>query len=223
MKKILFFSFLLISMTAFPQKDSTLIKFYYLNNKDLSIICELNNIQYIGISCSDLSMRGKKFLLSFDEYENGKKIKEDTTGLTCKSIKIPFIIGKDTIDYTFNDCKEAIFSEKDSVYKITFAGKLDKDTFKLVIAYSNGAESYKRFLGNANYSLRTVICTPNNEVKIKLNTLTPILAYTLPFDIENTGSSYSIGSYCILGMENVDTWHTKFKVKHYYIINLKIE
>jgi len=212
----IFLTFMLSAIAALSQSDSACINFNYLD-KDLSLISELSDIQYIGISCTDTNMHGKKFLLSFDEYLNGKKIMEDTSQLICKVEKIPFIMGKDTVYEIFDLCSRMKFHNDDSIFKIRFAGRLLKDTFKLIMDYG-GVKLYKLFTGDEKYSLRLISCATGNETKIKLNQLTPLLAYTPPF--ETTGGA---ASYCILGMEKIDDWFTKFKVKHYYVVNIKIE
>jgi hypothetical protein len=161
-------------------------------------------------------MHGKRFLLSFDEYLNGKKIMEDTSLLICKDDTIKFM--RDSVEFgyeIFNFCNDMTFLEEDSVYRMRFAGKLTADSFKLAIY---GCVNFTRKLaGKENYSFRPVICT--NDLRFPINQLTPLLAYTSPFETDAKGS----GSFCILGTEKVETWFEKFKVKHYYIINLKIE
>ena len=79
----------------------------------------------------------------------------------------------------------------------------------------------KKFKGNENYSLRDLNCSSSHEIKVPIDKVFPILSYTPPFKSEE--SANSIGSYCMLGMEKVDKWFDKFKVKHYYIINIKIQ
>jgi len=206
----------MISIGAYSQTDSTTIHFFYLE-KDLSLISELNNIQYLGLSCSDIKMKGKRFLFSFDEYKNGKKINQDTSNLFCKEQRIPFVMGKDTNYLVMNFCDKKSFHQEDSIIKIRFVGKLQKDTFKLLIDYPS-IQLSNTFIGNEDYSFREITCSSNHDIKLKINTLTPILAYTPPFEV---GSG--VGSYCLLGMEKIDSWFEKFKVRHYYIINLKIE
>lgn len=55
------------------QGDSTNIKIEYLDT-DLTLLNELNEIQFIGLKCSDPKMKGEKFLLTFREYEISLKI-----------------------------------------------------------------------------------------------------------------------------------------------------
>jgi len=215
MKNILLF-FLLLSLSAYSQTDSITFKYYVLD-KDLSLICKLNDIQYIRLSCSDEKAKNKKFLISFDEYLNGEKVSEDTTYLNCVDQIYEFKVGNDVYRYPFNNGLKMTFDQKDSIFEIRLAGILQKDTFKMFVDYP-AVNFDKYFAGDVNYSLRSINCSHNHEIKIQLNKLSPVLAYTPPFE-----NGMGVGSWCLLGMEEVDKWFQKFNVNHYYIINFKVE
>ena len=166
MKNLLLIISLMISIGVYSQNDSTTIHFFNLE-KDLSLISELNNIQYLGLSCSDLKMRGKRFLFSFDEYKNGKKTNQDTSNLVCKEQRIPVVMGKDTNYLVINFCDKKSFHREDSIIKIRFVGKLQKDTFKLLIDYPSIRLS-NTFIGNENYSFREITCSSNHDMKLKV-------------------------------------------------------
>lgn len=204
------------SFEAFCQHDSTTIRFAYLD-KDLSMISELSNIQYIAIECSDKKMQGKKFMMVLDEYENGKRIRRDASDLSCKTDTFKMLVGKDTMYHLFDGCQSITFRPEDTVYKIRFAGKLQNNVFKLTEA-NPGLSRTHILKGTEDYSLRSMDCSTEGILTIALSTLTPVIAYTPPFEAGN-----KVGDYCILGTEDVQNWFKKFGVKHYYVFNLKIE
>ncbi|MDP1727427.1 MAG: hypothetical protein Q8M15_11640 [Bacteroidota bacterium] len=208
--------FLLFSIKLMAQYDSTSIKIEYLD-ADMTLINELNEIQFIGLKCSDRKMKGKKFLLTFREYENGKLIVDDTSRLICEDRNIPMFIGTDTMYYFYNTCSGSTFQPDDSVYRIKFAGKLQGVNFKLLIAWVPGFELSKQLKGNSDYSLRTIHNSEDNEMKVRLNTVTPILTYTPPYEF-GAGAK----EYCILDGSPIEDWYSKYKIKHFYIISLKI-
>lgn len=216
MKQVLLFAFVLNAFAALCQHDTTTIKFCYLE-KELSLISKLSNIQYIAFECSDTNMRGRKFVIAFDEYENGKIIRSDESNLNCKTDTIPMIVGKDTMLYILDECEKITFMNEDTTYKIRFAGKWQNEKFKLTLDYPAISKT-QELNGGENYSLRAINCSAEGTLKIPLNKLTPVLAYTPPFDVGNNA-----GDYCILGTEDVKDWYKKFKVKHYYIICLRVQ
>lgn len=216
MKLLIVILCFLTTQSVFSQSDSVLIKSEYLEN-ELAIVSELSDIQFIRLTCSDTLMRGKHFLFEIDEFENGSIIKQDTSAFDCTALKFPMVVGTDTIIHEFKPCESKKFDEKDSVYKIIFAGRLQNDSFKLSTQYPR-LKTTKKLKGKQNYSLRAIHCSQIDQIKVKLNEITPILAYTPPFDSGNGANDY-----CILGTEKIESWYKKFKVKHFYIIKLKIE
>jgi hypothetical protein len=215
MKILIIISIFLIAARAYSQQDSTTIKFKYLGN-ELSIIADLSDIQYVEAICSDTNMHGKRFMLSFEEYLNGKKINENNSLMDTTDHTIPYVVGNDSIYKTDNIADNLIFDEHDSIHKIIFAGKLQNDTFRMKIEC--GLEVDYKMTGDKNYSLRDINFSGNEGIRVAINKLTPIVAYSPPLE-NSEGDKY----YCILGSEKVDIWYEKFKLKHYYIINLKIE
>ncbi|MDU1891903.1 MAG: hypothetical protein E6767_14545 [Dysgonomonas sp.] len=209
--------FLFIFSTLSAQSDSTTISFFYLE-RDQALLNKLNDIQYIGISCKDKDMKGKRFILSIDEYKEGIKTSIDTTNMKCKDDTIQINAGDKIINYIINFCDKMSFSQDSEEFKIRLAGKLQEDSLKLIIDYEAISMTNKLY-GKDSYSLRDISCSPDSEIRVPLYQKYPLLAYTPPFE---TGSG-GLDSYCLLGMEEVDKWFEKFNVKHYYIINLKIE
>jgi hypothetical protein len=216
MKKLIALLFVVVSIEAFCQHDSTTLRFTYLQ-EDLAMISALSDIQYIAIECLDKKMRGKKFMMVLDEYENGKRIHRDASNLACKLDTFRMLVGKDTVYHLVDGCQRITFSTEDSIYKIRFAGRLQGGVFKLTEA-NPGLSQTHTLKGTEDYSLRPVDCSCEGERTIPLRTLTPVIAYTPPFEAGDT-----IGDYCILGTEDAQNWFKKFGVKHYYIFNLKIE
>lgn len=197
-------------------QDSTTVQFIYLD-REQSLLNDLNNIQYTGFICNDTLAHDKKFLLQVVEYKNGKNIVVDSTDLDCKVEIIPMEVNGKTVNYRFDPCSRKTFLQSDSSFKVAVAGKLETDTFRLLIDYP-GIRLTKKLKGSDNYSLRTISCDDNESTIMPFGKLTPIFAYTPPFE---TGKG--MGSYCILGTEKVDNWFKEFGLKHYYIIYLLIE
>ncbi len=197
-------------------KDSTRLAFTYLD-RELSLISDLNNIQYISFVCKDKRAKGKKFLFLIEEYKNGIKLPADSTGLLCEEVIYPMEVNGKTVNYRVSPCHGKMFMENDTSFTVSLAGKLEADTFKLIIAYPSTRVT-KKLIGDSEYSLRTISCDANDQVTIPFSKITPVFAYTPPF---NTGSG--LGHYCILGTSQCDNWYQEFGIKHYYIISLLIE
>ncbi|MBK7570742.1 MAG: hypothetical protein IPI10_03640 [Bacteroidetes bacterium] len=209
-------TFLLLSISALAQNDSTTLHFQYTSSSELAISNELNGIQYISIVSRDTLMHDKQFLLSMKEYKNGKQITEDHFGLNGKVQNIPIINGTDTSYYTFNPSDKVKFPTTDSIFAIQVAGRLEEKDFLLKVNYP-GIRFTRTLKGNSAYSLREVQCSADHDLKIPINSTVPVLAYTLPFETGQGGNFY-----CILGSEEVEKWYTKFKVKHYYVFFIEV-
>ncbi|PDP70731.1 hypothetical protein [Tannerella forsythia] len=208
--------FLLLSATAgMAQNDSISIRFISLN-RDLTLLNRLNNIQYTGFTCTDTLAHGKQFLLYTEEYENGEKVRPDSTDLECKEQRIPMEVNGKTIEYLYDPCRYRTFLPGDSVFRVALAGKLEADTFRLLMDYPAICLT-KKLRGNADYSLRTISCDDDESMKLPVNKLTPVFAYTPPYD---TGKG--MASYCILDAGNARERYATFGIKHYYIIYLII-
>ncbi len=212
--KLILISFLFIIGINLQSKVDSVKTIFEFLDKDLSLICELQKIKFISIACYDTNARGKKFFIRIDEYKDGKIIKTDSSLMSCEVKNFPMIVGKDTLIQKADICNLMKYSEKDSVFKIRFAGKLIQDTFELIIAYPYLSTKIK-FAGNEDFTLRTI----HRSNKVPIGEVTPILAYTPPF--KSTLSEAA--SYCILGLERVDKWFENFNINHYYILSLKIE
>jgi len=218
MKQLLIYAFLLFGLKSFSQTDSTTIKFSGVNNEDLKEITDLLDIQLINIVSDDSLMRGKRFFISISEYENGIVIKKDTSYSKCKEDIMPIQMGDRIVNVIVNLCDKITFSRQKNHYEIKLVGKLnDNNTFKLKI--SHPGLKYTVVL-NGDYSLRPVnSCTNSKELKIPINKEVPILTYAPP--VKAVSGEFS--SYCIRGEENVETWFETFKMKHYYVIYLRIQ
>lgn len=217
MKQLLIFAFLLISLKSFSQTDSTILKFSGVNG-DLLEINDLLNIQLSKIVSDDTLLRGKRFFITISEYKKGNVIKQDTSYSTCKQEIIPIQMGDQMVNMNVNLCDKISFSPQENNYEIKLIGKVnDMGNFKLNI--SHPGLRYSVIL-KGNYSLRPVnSCSNSNELKIPINKKVPILTYAPPVK----PVSGVLGSYCIQGEENVEKWFETFKMKHYYVIYLKIQ
>ncbi|WP_282917980.1 hypothetical protein [Porphyromonas macacae] len=208
--------FLLFTGVLRGQNDSTTLKLIYLN-RELSLLNDLNNIQYTGFECRDSLAKGKRFLLLLEEYRDGHKIFSDTASLNCKEEVIPMNVGGKTMSYLYNPCERMSFLEEADSFIVALAGKLEGDRFKLLVSYPSMTMK-KDLKGGSEYSLRSISCDADDNMRVPFNRLTPVFAYTPPFQTEQ-----GMGSYCILGTEKVEDWYERFKVSHYYVISLLIE
>lgn len=219
MKPKTILSILLVAVAIVAQaqdKDSTKLEFTHLN-RELSLISDLNNIQYVGFVCKDKKAKGKNFLFLVEEYKNGIKLPTDSIDLLCEEVIYPMEINGKTVNYRFNSCNGKMFMENDTSFIVSLAGKLEADTFKLLIDYP-GVRIEKKLTGNNEYSLRPIFFDTNNQTTIPFSKITPVFAYTPPFNIDS-----GLGYYCILGTSECNNWYQEFGIKHYYIISLLIE
>jgi hypothetical protein len=218
MKHLLVLTFLLIGLELFSESDSTIIKFSGVDNRDLMEITELLDIQLLNITCDDTLVRGRRFFISFSEYKNGNIIKQDTSYSYCKEETIPIQMGDNIANMIVNLCDKITFSATDNHYEIKLIGKLnDKDSFKLNIRHPGLGYSV---VLKGDYSLRPVnSCTNRNELKVPINKKVPIVTYAPPVK----AVSGRLSSYCIQGEEDVESWFKTFKMKHYYVIYLRIQ
>ncbi|MEY2829840.1 MAG: hypothetical protein RIQ33_1698 [Bacteroidota bacterium] len=216
MKLNLFIFFILLSLAAKAKSDSATVFFTYPNEETM-LLNQLNDIKYINIICKDKKAKGCHFFLSVDEYKNGKLNKLDKYSDTCIPETIMFLVGKDTVREKIDLCDKITFGEKDSVFKITIAGKLNGRKFRMIQNFPAMSTEVELKAKN-DFTLKEINCINDGEMKMALNQTTAILSFSPPFKSESGSAS----SYCILGTEEVNKWYQKFKVKHYYIINLKI-
>lgn len=209
----------LLLISVFPltkAQDSTSISFIHAN-RELSLLNSLNNIQYTGFTCNDTTARGKRFLVHIEEYVNGEKIPCDSADLQCKEELIPMEVNEKTVQYRFDPCSRKTFPDEENTFTVALAGKLEADTFRLFIDYP-AIRLSKKLKGSTDYSLRPISCDSGDKATIPIGKLTPVFAYTPPFDTQK-----GMSSYCILGTENVGDWFRKFGLKHYYILYVIIE
>jgi len=217
MNKLFFILLLsLLNINVYSQNDSTIIQYSYIEDQDLIMMNELNGIQMISVSCSDTLMKGKRFFITIEEYNLGKLSKTDSL-VTCKIVKYPVVIGADTIFYKFNMCDRIVYNNVSREFKIRLGGKLQNDSLNLKINYPR-LGLIKKLKGTENYLFKKLQPSVNGKIKIKLDTKTPIIAYTGP---SKASSGYD--SYCMLDNELAEVWYEKFKVKHFYIFYLEIK
>jgi hypothetical protein len=58
------------------------------------MLYDLLNIQYISAVCADTNLRGKTFLLTVDEYKEGKLVNHDDLQIKERVDTIPEVTGK---------------------------------------------------------------------------------------------------------------------------------
>ena len=209
-------SFLLFfAVVGMAQNDSISIRFISLN-RQLTLLNDLNSIQYTGFTCTDTLAHGKQFLFYIEEYENGERVRPDSTDPECKEQRIPMEVNGKTVEYRYDPCRYRTFSPGDSVFTVMLAGKLEADTFRLLMDYP-AIRLTKKLRGNAAYSLRTISCNSDGGMRLPVAKLTPVFTYTPPYD---TGKG--MASYCVLDAGNAKERYATFGIKHYYIIYLII-
>jgi hypothetical protein len=216
MRKFLLILLAVLPISIYSQVDSTTIHYKYLENKDLKTICELTNVQIIKVFCDDTTLKGKVFNVIIKEFKKGKIASTFNLNISSEKQEIPMVVNGDTTFYVLDFVDKAGFGNSTESLTISFAGLLNRNEFKLKIAYP-GMSTQKVLKGKSNFSLRSANSCSRSKLRIPLNTEYPVLAYTPPF----SGGS-GIQSYCLLGEENVNNWYDKYKVKHYYIIYLEI-
>ena len=217
LRTILLIGFLIFPTTAiFSQIDSTTIYYRGVENRELSTICQLADIQIQKIFCKDTLLRGKVFNIIIKEYKKGKVCSENNLNIKAGVTQTAMVINGKSITYSIDYTDKAGFGKSTDSLTLTFAGAWSKNKFKLYIEYPAVNATY--FLkGKNNYSLRPANPCSESEIRVPVNTAYPILAYTPSI---NTGSELS--SFCLLGEEDVLDWYDKFKVKHYYVIYVEI-
>ncbi len=220
MKSKIFGLFFLIGMLPLTslraQQDSTTLHFSYAD-REQTLINRLNDIQYLKLTCTDTLMRGKRFLLLIEEYRNGQKIMADSTNLKCEEEVMEIKSGEKTFLYHLNTCDKMKFDDDADSFSLSLAGKLTGSDFTLLADYP-GIQSQHELKGTDTYSLRTLFCDADERMRVPVGILSPILAYTPPFRLEQGGASY-----CVLGTQSHRDWHNRFGVEHYYIFSLLIE
>ena len=215
-------TFLIIGFLIFPtipmfsQIDSTTIYYQGIENKELSTICRLSDIQIQKIFCKDTLLRGKVFNIIIKEYKKGKICSEKNFNIKAEVQRVPMVINGKSITYIIDYTDKTGFGKSTNSLTLTFAGLWNKNNFKLNIEYPGVSISHI-LKGTSNYSLRPANPCSESELTVPINTEYPILAYTPPFD---TGTE--LRSYCLLGEEDVLDWYDKFKVKHYYVFYVEI-
>lgn len=207
----------MLPLTALhAQQDSTTLHFSYPDREQM-LINQLNDIQYLKLTCTDTLMRGKRFLLLIEEYRNGQRTVADSTNLKCEEEVMEIKSGEKIFLYHLNTCDKLKFDTEADSFILSLAGKLTGSDFTLLTAYP-GIQNRHKLKGSDAYSLRTLSCDADERMRVPVGTLTPILAYTPPFQLEQGGASY-----CVLGTRSYQDWYSRFGVEHYYIFSLLIE
>lgn len=207
---------ILMSGVISAQSDSTTIYFKSVENEDLQTICELSDIQILKMVSYDTLLRNKVFNLVIREYKKGKLISEDDLKLTGETQTIKAVVNGDTVRFLMPMVDKVGFKTMSKSFTLTFAGILKNNVFKLNISYP-GLGFTQKFKGTPDYQLRAINNCSGDNIRVPVNQVFPVLAYTPPF---KTGSR--LNSYCILGEEKVSEWYAKFKVEHFYTICLQI-
>lgn len=207
---------ILMSGVISAQSDSTTIYFKSVENEDLQTICELSDIQILKMVSYYTLLRNKVFNLVIREYKKGKLISEDDLKLTGETQTIKAVVNGDTVRFLMPMVDKVGFKTMSKSFTLTFAGILKNNVFKLNISYP-GLGFTQKFKGTPDYQLRAINNCSGDNIRVPVNQVFPLLAYTPPF---KTGSR--LNSYCILGEEKVSEWYAKFKVEHFYAICLQI-
>jgi hypothetical protein len=207
---------LLFVYQAYSAQDSALIVYKHTTDKELRMLYDLLNVQYIGIECPDTNFRGKKFFLSIDEYIKGKIVKQDDLGLKEGSDTIPFTTGSgEKAYYIMNNSDHVIFPSTYKAFNLDFMSKFENDTATLKINYP-GIHMTKNLACTEDFLLRVINpCGSSDSIYVQLNKATPILAFTPPF-----GMGGGRGNYCMLATKEVKDWYAEFKIEHFYVFNL---
>ncbi len=216
MKTILLLLWLFFSFDAIAQQDSTKINFRLVEDEDLLMANGLNGIQMLTIVCNDTNMKGKRFLLTYDEYKDGKFRLSDDLGFDCVDHTYTFVVENDTMKYNINYCDEVAYSNVSKEYSIKIGGKLENDTFNMRINYQS-LNMMKVLDGGEQYLLRELKHKEGGN-PIAIGKRTPIFTYSPPYD---TGSG--LNHYCILNHEPPEIWSEKYNLEHFYVFYLEIK
>ena len=219
MRYILTLFLLLIGLASFSQTDSTIIRFSNVNDEDLQEMIDLLGIQFINVVCDDTLMLGKKFFISTSEYRDGIVVSQDTSHSKCIEEILTIQMGDKVVNMIVHLCDKITFTHQDLQYKIKMIGIMNDNNFKLNIRHP-GLRYTLLFNGDNDYLLKAVnSCTNSNKMTVPINKKIPILTYAPPVKAISGGLS----SYCIQGEEDVENWFDTFKMRHYYVIYLKIQ
>ncbi|MCE5304868.1 MAG: hypothetical protein ABFD00_07405 [Chloroherpetonaceae bacterium] len=215
---LILFICIIFTYQTYSQQDSALVIFKHQQDKEMRMLYDLLNIQYIGITCPDTNLRGKLFFVSVDEYNKGKIIQHDDLGFKEGIDTIPLVTGSgDTMFYMIDYSSRLKFDSTDKEFTINLMGKYENDTFALQINLPAIWVNTQLTCTN-KFLLRAVNpCGSTDSIYIPLNKTIPIVAFTPPFDMGRGGS------YCLLATKDVKDWYKEFKVEHYYVFNLLIK
>jgi hypothetical protein len=214
----LFLIFIFLEQATALQ-DSTTIVFKYSKDKELKMLYDLLDVQYIGIECPDTNLHGKKFYLSCDEYIKGKIVKTEDFGLKSKADTIPMVTGTgETSFYIMDYSEHIIFDDSYKSFAIDFMSKFQNDTISLKINFP-GIHMTQKLACDNQFLLRAVNpCGTSDTISIPLNKPYPVVAFTPPFKLANMG-----GNYCMLATKDINEWYPEFKIEHFYVFNIVIK
>ncbi len=190
---------LLSSLTSFGQiEDSVTLTVITVESKELRDFYRFEGIDYFKMTIVGENVKGRHFILSSNEFWDGKSVRLDTIANT-EILKRR--------------------NRTDTLHLRVMSRKTGEDTTKFQFHLPGFSVQRKfRTIPRDIYSLRDI--TSTGEKVIPAATPITLLVYSLPYeDPEHPGSLF----YCELSREGIppERWGEEFGVQHYIIFKIE--
>ena len=201
MKNILYFIFLLTSITFSQTKEINITMEEILINSDIQELLDFENINYLKIRFSGDKLIGKKYELTVKEIWKGK-VKSESEILNSET-------------FPFEDWRKI----NDTILEISVISKLSKKKNLKMVFKTPRVKITKNFKATNSNDYHFTDLIDSNYEKVSVGNKFYLLSNALMYEYKGTLRSF------VGGINNGDVlkWGEKYGIKHYLIFEMKFE
>lgn len=199
-----FFLIIAIASSQAQNKDQEIriLSEYSSQNPEIRDILQFEGIEYIKLQFIGKELSNKHYHLSVKEIWDGKVVRDST------------IFNSKTIEF------EQFQTVGDTILKLKVISKLtEENKLKMTFSFPRfGLDRVFDAIDSDDYSLRFVAKSNNSEIAYGKKFY--LLAYILPYENE---AGYK--SWCDVESsgKEIETWGTRFGIKHYLVFEMEFE
>ena len=192
---------LIITNFVFAQNTVKMTNNYGSENREIQDIIDFENIFIEKLNFEGESIKGKSFVISLEEYKNGKLANNSILFNGAESDY--FKIGSD------NESLKFFFKMTDGKLKTYIRGQ----------RFGSKKSFFKLYEESEKYTLKDFFGS-KSELNLNINKKNAVFAIITP-TIHKDGS----GSYCEVAQSNIEPEKLgeHFKIPHYFIINIEFK
>ena len=201
MKNILYFIFLLTSITFSQTKEINITMEKVSINSDIQELLDFENINYLKIKFCGEKLIGKKYELTVKEIWKGK-VKSESEILNSET-------------FPFEDWKKI----NDTILEISVISKLSKKKNLKMVFKTHRMKITKNFKATNSNNYHFTDLIDSNKEKVSFGKTFYLLSNALMYEYDGTFRTF------VGGINNGDVlkWGEKYGIKHYLIFEMKFE